>query len=283
MNPIEFKILQLLASYYTLTRAQIGRLSVPDDFDGRVTRRHLVNLRSKHLLNRTFMEVSNPESGLMGPVYYPSKDGCAFLAQECGDDKYRTVCTLTPQWQSLCHWVRVAESHILLDQAVAKIENVAVSQWFGEWDIVNPEEREPQKRFCLYTLLRESPKLVCVPDAAFLVDTKGNRKVFYLEQDRDTTKSAERVASHKCGGYAELANQGGHRRHFPAVNMENFSVLMIAPSERRRDALRKAVMQRSGAKLWKFASLTDLTAETMLVGNVWHSCDGSTGPLLKLE
>src|SRR5438105_368053 len=136
MNPTEFKILQLVAAYYTLTRAQITRLVIPSDSDGRVTRRHLLNLRSKHLVNRTHMEVSNPDAGLMGPVYYPSKEGCAFLAQECGEERYKSVCTLTPQWQSLYHWVRTAETHILLDKAVGRLDGVSVVQWFGEWDTV---------------------------------------------------------------------------------------------------------------------------------------------------
>ena len=141
--PIELEILKLVAAYYTLTRAQITRLLLPQDRDGRVTRRHLLNLRSKGLLNRTHMEVSNPDAGMMGPVYYPSRDGCAFLAQECEDDSYLSVCTQTPQWQSLYHWVCVAETHILLDQAVAKLDGVAVARWYGEWDVVNPLEREP--------------------------------------------------------------------------------------------------------------------------------------------
>ena len=73
--------------------------------------------------------------------------------------------------------------------------------------------RDLGAKYRLYTLLRESPKLVCVPDAAFLLDAHGHRKVFYLEQDRDTTKSAERVAAQKCGGYAGLEEVNGHRQH----------------------------------------------------------------------
>jgi hypothetical protein len=278
---IELDILKLVAAYYTLTRAQITRLLLPQDSDGRVTRRHLLNLRAKNLVNRTHMEVSNPDTGHMGPVYYPSKDGCTYLAQECEDVDYLSACTQTPQWQSLYHWVQVAETHVLLDQSVAKLDGVSVALWYGEWDVVNPQEREPHRRYRLYTLLRESPKLVCVPDAAFLLDAKGHRKVFYLEQDRDTTKSAERVAAQKCAGYAALEEVAGHRRHFPDATVEKFSVLMVAPTPKRREALRKAISQKPGGRLWKFASLSEWTVENLLTGDVWQSGTGECGPLLK--
>src|SRR2546425_389608 len=57
MNPIELQILRLVATYYTLTRAQITRLVLPTDQDGRRTRRHMLALRQMHLINRTHMEV----------------------------------------------------------------------------------------------------------------------------------------------------------------------------------------------------------------------------------
>jgi hypothetical protein len=281
MHPIEFQILQLVCRYYTLTRGQITRLLLPDDEDGRITRRHLVRLRQKNLINRTHMEVSNPDVGVMGPVYYPARDGCAYLAQECGDDTYFAVCTQTPHWQSLYHWVRVAETHVLIDRAAERLDGVLVATWYGEWDVLDPRGQEPQHRYRLYTLLRQTPKLVCVPDAAFLLDTLGHKKVFYLEQDRDTTKSADRVAAQKCGGYAGLAEVSGHRRHFPDMTVEAFTVLMVAPTTRRRDALRKAIGQKPGSRLWKFASLTDLTTDTLLTGDVWYPATGDAGPLIR--
>src|SRR5207237_793739 len=115
-----------------------------------------------------------------------------------------------PNWQHLYHWVAVADTHILLDQAAERTPGVSVDEWLGEWSVANPSAVAPEKRFRLYTLLRETPRLVCAPDAAFLLAKGGFRKVFYLEQDRDTTKSAERVAVSKCQGYAELAERSLH-------------------------------------------------------------------------
>jgi hypothetical protein len=227
------------------------------------------------------MQVVNPSQGAPAPVYYPSREGCAFVAQETGDERIRHSCTYTPTWQNLYHWVQVAETHILLDQSVNEAPGTTVAEWFGEWSVVNADEKQPERRFRLYTRL--SDKLVCVPDAAFLLEKGGHRKAFYLEQDRDTTKNAERLAAQKFNGYAELAKQIGHLRHFPNATVPDFAVLLIAPTTRRRDALQRALATKPGANLWKFASLTDLNPSSFLNGSVWHSTVGESGPLLKSE
>jgi Replication-relaxation len=291
----DLDVLASVARYYTLTRSQINRLHFPADFDGRITRRRLMLLHDEGMINRTHMQVANPSMGAPAYVYYPSAKGCAFLAQELRDDRYKSVCTLTPHWTYLYHWVAVAQTHILLDQAVARLNGVKldrwlaeapppggvnVEDWLSEWSIANPDEKEPDKRFRLYTKL--GPKLVCAPDAGFLLAKDGFRKAFYLEQDRDTTRSAERVAAQKCHGYAGLFERRLHiARHFPTTNVERFAVLFVAPSVNRRDALRKAFATRPAAWLYKFCAQTELSCETFLTAPIWHPCMGDPGALVK--
>src|SRR5213078_725086 len=130
------------------------------------------------------------------------------------------------------HWVEVAQTHITLDQSVAKHGGVNVDDWISEWSIANPDEKEPEKRFRLFTRL--GTKLVCAPDAAFLLERDGFRKAFYVEQDRDTTKSADRVAAQKCHGYAGLFEKRLHiGRHFPTTNVDKFTVLFVTPTSKR--------------------------------------------------
>jgi hypothetical protein len=278
-----------VARYYTLTRAQINRLHFPNDHDGRITRRRLNFLSGEGLINRTHMQVSNPANGAPAYVYYPSAKGCAFLAQELKDESFKNVCTLTPNWQYLHHWVAVADTHILIDQAVKRTRGVAIDGWFSEWDVVNADEKEPDKRFRLYVRLGQ--KLVCIPDAAFLLNNqvkvgenqfRSYRKVFYIEQDRHTTESADRVAAQKFNGYAALFEKRLHVGvHFPLANVEKFSVLVIAPTPNRRDALKLAFKKKADKSAWLylFASLPDLQPETVLTAPVWHSCDGNAYPL----
>jgi hypothetical protein len=275
-------VLLAAARYYTLTRQQIGQLCFPDDHEGRITRSRLQKLLGAGLIHRTRMEVINPSvaGGVGAPVYYPSRKGCEYLAQEFEDERFLTACTQSPNWQHLYHWVAVAQVHILLDQAAAKMRDVTVEDWLGEWSIANPDESLPEKRYRLYTVLSERPRIVCVPDAAFLLAKSGYRKVYYLEVDRDTTREANRVAAQKMPGYSGLASARGHLRHFPTTNVEKFSVLMIAPTPKRRDALLKAVKERAGSASWFFASMTELSAETFLTAPIFLNCQGEAKSLV---
>lgn len=281
LTPRDIQVVVSLARYYTLTRAQINRLHFPDDEDGRLTRRRLQILLESKLIQRTTMQVVNPAQGLPAPVYFPSREGCAFAAQETGDKRFLAACWQAPNWQNLYHAVQVAETHLLINRATERLQNLSVVDWYNESSVVNPDERLPEKRFRLYTRLTD--RIVCVPDAAFLLEKSGHRKVFYLEQDRDTTKNAERVAAQKHSGYALLAERAGQRIHFPTVTVPGFTVLMVAPTTRRRDGLRTAFGKYDGASLWKFASQTDFTPESILLAPVWHACDGTISALIKSD
>src|SRR5438309_2425231 len=129
----DLEVLSSVARYYTLTRGQINRLHFPADIDGRITRRRLRLLHDAKLINRTSMQVVNPSMGAPAYVYYPSANGCAFLSQEYPEFSYAHVCTLTPNWMYLYHWVEVAETHIYLDKAVMKYPGVTVFDWMSEW------------------------------------------------------------------------------------------------------------------------------------------------------
>ena len=276
----DLEVIASVARYYTLTRGQINRLHFVTDHDGRITRKRLKLISDEGLINRTNMQVVNPAMGAPAYVYYPSAKGCALLAQELKDERYKSVCTLTPNWMHLYHWVAVAQTHILLDQSVAKLTGVFVNDWISEWSIANPEEKEPEKRYRLFTRLGQ--KLVCAPDAAFLLEKDGFRKVFYIEQDRNTTESSDRVAAQKCHGYAGLFEKRMHiARHFPMANVEKFTVLFVTPSPNRRDALRASFSAKPAPWLYKFASQTDLTPETILTGPVWYPCVGNASALIK--
>ena len=95
---------------------------------------------------------------------------------------------MDPNWMFLYHFVEVAETHIALDAAVKLRPDVIVSTWYGERSVLDAHAKEPEKHYRLYELVSDpvAPRVVCVPDAAFLLAKDGHRKIFYLEQDRDT-------------------------------------------------------------------------------------------------
>lgn len=276
----DFAILLAVAKYYVLDRPQIQRLCVPSDNTGRVTRRRLQALVSAGLLNRHRAGFAYPSAAPVGSVYYPSARGCELLAEHMGDDQWLLTPTQCPQPHHVLHWLAVSETHIRLDQAIGQQSKVSLAGWINEWDIVNKDESEPAKRFRLYTLLRENPKLVCAPDAAFLLEVAMFKKVFYVEQDR-ATSGAMQVAASKCKGYAELTAQRGHAKHFSDTNVDTFTVLCVVPNARRREALRRAFSGKVGSDLWKFVADDELSAESFLHAPILYPVHGDPIPLVK--
>lgn len=276
----DIQVLLCLFRYYVLSRSQIQRLCFPGDQTGRVTRRRLQTLVDQKLIQRTEILVVHPDMPSPGPAYFSSPRGLQVLADYHGDERFLSGTTRSPQVYRLLHWLAVSETHMILDAALALHPHVKCRQFFNEWDVVNPEETEPQRRFRLYLLIHETPRLVCAPDAAFLLEMDGHRKAFYLEQDRNTSGTRQ-IAASKTKGYSVMAEQALHRKHFPDETIGVFNVLMIAPDERRRDALRKAIRDKPGAELWKFACIGDVLPETLFHEPVFFPCIGDPKPLLK--
>ncbi len=278
----DFSIVCAVTRYYVLNRQQVQRICLPDDRSGRITRRRLQALVDDKLINRLRVLVHHPVFGSPGPVYFPSPKGCELLAEHLEDERFLAGCTQPPQSHQVLHWLAVSETHIALDAAIAHQNQVQLGGWFNEWDVVNPEESAPERRFRLYTLLRESPRLICAPDSAFSLSVGPHRKAFYLEQDRNTS-GVRQVAASKTPGYAALAERQLHRRHFPDTTLDTFSVLAIAPTPQRRDSLRKALREKSGASLWKFAAASELSAEAFLFAPVFYPVEGEPTPLVRSD
>lgn len=276
----DIQILEDLVRYFVLSRPQIQRLRFPEDKNGRSTRRRLQMLVDLQFINRQHLLFAHPSGGSPASVYFPSRKGCELLFERSLNEHYLLTPTAAPIPYHINHWLAISETHIHLDYAIARQSDVFVEDWCNEWDICNKNETVPEKRFRLYTLLRDNPKLVCAPDAAFLLALSGYRKIYYLEQDRNTS-GVHQVASSKTKGYAVMAELNLHRRHFPQTNLDAFTVIMIAPSPKRRDALRYAIKDKPGANLWRFASATDVTPETFLFEPIFYPVDSEAVPLVK--
>lgn len=282
LTPRDLSVLTALARYYVLTREQIQRLCFDEDSSGRVTRRRLQAMVADGFINRHTLYPVLPTCGSPAPVYYPAKKGCETLAAHTGDDHFARACTTPPQPNNLLHWIAISEAHLTLDAALKRHPAVALTDWLNEWDVANKDESEPEKRFTLYTLLERSPRLVCAPDAGFVLEVNGHRKAFYLELDRGTV-SGIRLAASRPRGYAALAARCGHRRHFPTVTVDPFAIVLIAPSTARRDNLRKELADKPGASLWKIAAVQDFTPDQAIAAPIYYPCGaGEPTPLVRL-
>ena len=206
----KLNVLKAVCVYYALTRAQIQRIvGVKND---RVMRAILQQLCAAGLLQKTRMQAVNPTAGAPAPVYFPSRLGAELVAAEFGDERYLHVTTKTPDWTHLLHWIGVADFHILLDRAIDQEDAVELLGWFGEWDEINPDAKQPHERYRLFTLIREKPsRLVCAPDAAFALAVGQHSKIYYLELDRGTS-GIRQIANSKTPGYAALLAGRLHQR-----------------------------------------------------------------------
>ena len=271
----DFLILLALERYYVLNRQQIQRLVFPTDPNGRITRRRLQALVDEHLIHRQNTLFCHP-SAAPAPVYFPAPKGCELLAEHFEDPRYLLTPTAAPIPHHTFHWLAVSDTHIAIDEAIKRQDQARIEGWINEWDVVNKNESRPEKRYRLYTLIREHPRLICAPDAAFLLWIQGQTKVYYLEQDR-ATSGVQQIANSKTLGYAAMAEGQLHRRHFPETTHAEFSVLMVAPTPKRRDWLRRAMKGKQGADLWRFVAAADLIPDRLLYEPVYYGV-GSDEP-----
>jgi hypothetical protein len=278
----DMQVLLCLAQHHLLNRFQMQRLCFPTDKDGRVARRRLAALTEEGLIRKHYIQIVSQYDKPAGAIYLLTPCGCRFLADKKGMKDYLFKPVNLPHALHLSHQLAVAELHMILDSAISAQSQVTLEAWFNEFDIINPGEPDTEKHFRLFTEIQARPRLVCAPDAAFMLARQGKHFIFYVELDRGERNrgtNAKNIVLHKHRGYRELARLGLHQRHFPATNAESFSVLLIAPNAPRRDALRRAFGKKDPrlyrTDLWQFASMTDLSSKNMLETEIFYRCENS--------
>jgi len=272
-------LLLALARHFLLTRAKVQQLVCPPDKDGRQARRRLAALAAAGLIYRHTTLVASSHDAAPAPVYLLTSKGCQYLADKLGDASFLHKPVHLPHPLHLVHAMAVADLHIMFDAAVAAQTDVVLEVWFNEHDVVNAGEPDPAHHYRLRTKFAGEPEIICSPDAGFVLNRDGQRVAYYLELERGDGHrgtGARQLAERKCPGYAELARQKIYLNHFPGVEVDEFRVLLIVPHDRRRDAVRRAFAKKDPSQfrtdLWRFAAMTDLTAETFLTGEVFYHC-----------
>jgi len=281
----DIEVLTYLARYFILSTRQIRELAFPDDTTGRITRRRLNKMVAAEFLRKRRMQVVHPDDGSVTPVYHLTKLGREFLAGHLDDDTYLWKPVEPSQPQHLFHYLAVSETHRLFDRALKAHSEVRVPKWVNEDESVNPEEPDRAKRLQLGTKFDSGSKVICLPDAGFLLEYRDHRVVVYLEQDRDTFFH-DRVAARKSPGYRQLSTVRGHRKHFPETTLDFFFVLFVAPTRKRADQLRRAFAKKNHdqkvSKVYRFAAFEELNEENLFFDAMLSCCHhGERVPLIK--
>lgn len=279
----DIEVLASLAHYFILNSRQLREICFPEDSTGRVTRRRLSKMMHAGFVRKRNLHVVNPADGSTAPVYHLAKDGREFLAGHFDDETLLAKPLEPSQPQHLYHYVAVSETHSLFDKALRQHTDVTIPQWVNEDEFVNPDEPDKSQRRLLRTSF--DSRIVCLPDAAFLLGYQQQNVVVYLEQDRDTF-FYDRVAARKSPGYQQLLSKSVHQQHFPDTTLPFFFVLVVTPTAKRAEQLRRAFAKRNQdhdvQKTYRFASLDELNATNLLFEPMLSCCHHTERvPLIK--
>lgn len=276
LQPRDIALLADFGRYFMMNSRQVRELHFPNDKTGRASRRRLTLLTKEGYLRKRRMLVVHQQDGAASPVYHLDKAGRDFLAGHFDDEAFRLLPAEPSQPQHLYHYVAVAETHRLFDAAIKVTDQpVTMARWHNEDEIINPEAENKKDRRYLRTDFCESPKVVCIPDAGFLLDYGGHRVVIYLEQDRDTFFH-DRVAARKSRGYEQMLAAQGHKAHFSETTLEHFYVLFVTPTRRRADQLCRSFAKRNKdkdvARTYRFASFDEINKDNLLFEPMLTCC-----------
>lgn len=280
LTEFDMSTLKTLAFYYVLTRLQIQHLCNPGHASGRGTRKQLLRLRQAGLIIMHRMQITLPGMNGAAPVYYPTKKGAETLASYYGDDRFLATNTKHPRADRLAHWVAINDTRMLLEAAAPRVEGLKLKSWITEWETINKEDAIPNQ-YCLHTQLSENPPLSCSPDAGLLLEFRGQRCVYYLEQDRGTS-SPRQIAARKAKGYAGLLNRQCHRKHFPETTLDRFRVLLITTNGYRAKKTASEMKDKPGREAWLMMNQQDLTADNFFTGDVAIDHEGIIGPMIRM-
>lgn len=275
----DIRILETVARYYALSAAMLHRFCFPSRKDNRHTRRRLSELARAGYVRKSAINVAF-SSGNSGPAYTPTELGSEILATYYSDDAWLQTYVNPPRIDRLWHWIDVSWTHHIVHQACEQQPSVKLVQWVNEWQPATDENGNPSG-FALHSQFCESPPLSCSPDAAFLLEIAGHRKVYYVEVDRGTS-GAKRVASSKMPGFNELFLTARHKQHFPSATVDDFCVLLVTVDVNHRNRIKREVAKRTDLRpeLWMFASRDEFTPEQMLFGDIYIDHTGEVGPLV---
>lgn len=282
LTELDMSILAVIARYYVVTREQLQRLTGQESSSGRGMRKHLLRLRTAGLILMHRVQITLPGMNGAAPVYYATRKGAETLASYYEDDAFLATNTKHPRADRLSHWIAINDVRMLTEQAVERIPALQLVRWVTEWQTINPLDSK-SVQFCLHTQISELPPLSCSPDAAFLLQYKQHRKVFYVEVDRGTS-SPRQVAARKCKGYAALAAAKLHReKHFPETTLDSFRVLLFTTNAYRTQKTLEELRGKPGHELWLGIDLSNVQKETLISESIALDSAGTMGPLVHLD
>lgn len=252
----------------------------PEDEDGSVTRGRMRVLEKAGLAKSFRAQVLNPLANSTAPVWTITEAGACLLATRMADMSLLLNHQInTHAWQNFGHWVSITALLMKFRKALAKQDQVEMSNLFFEHDIISTDS-DPAKRFRLYTVTSEKPRrIVANPDFAFQIKLGNFRRAYYAEYETGSEESPARCAAKKSPGMFGMAQAALFNRHFPQAH--DMVALAFCPNLAWLQSMKKAMADKPGAALWRFVAVDQITADNFLDGNLFYTCDAGPMPFVR--
>ncbi|GEM_PF-3377985 len=269
-TPRDWQICQALFRYKFLLTSQIRDVVLAHDADCSITRRRLRRMEYGKLVRRRGAELGNTPNITTAPIWTLTEHGACRLGTETGDERYFTFQEPKSPWINLTHNVRCSQVAILMDQALVKQDRLRITALYFESDVIRVEANSTSQRCKLFTEIETaSKKVVCAPDFGFEIEAGTQRRGYLCELETGSDGSPARIAARKSPGIAALAATQKWKEIFPQAT--SFAALMFVPHAGWRNALRKAMQDKPGAELWRFAAVNELTADNFFSSPVFYT------------
>jgi hypothetical protein len=266
---------------YRVSTVALLREDVAPDCDAAIVRGRMRNLDALGFAKSFKAQILNPVANSTAPVWTITESGACWLATHMGDMRLLLDSELNARaWQNYGHWAAITALLMKFNKALERQSEVEMTALFFEHDIIRPDENDLSKKFRLYTITSEQPRrIVANPDFAFEIKFGNFRRAYYGEYETGSEESPARCAARKNQGAFGLAQAGLFKRHFPqATDMVS---LAFCPNRPWLESMRKAMKDKPGASLWRFAAVDQITAENFLHGDLFYTCADGPLPFVK--
>ena len=234
---------------------------------------------------------SNGDRGRV-PAIHCLTDRGADAVEAAGEARPRRVLHGEPKPETFHHRLAVIKARLAMDDA-CEAARWLKPVWIMEHDrcptAVAPDKPLLHQRWLYHAFSVDNKTITCLPDAVSLLriprdprrpTTNTSDLVAYWEIDCSTERRTQIV--NRLPGYAALVEHQGYRRYWPQLHGPSVRVFWVCRSSERVTALCERVKDAPVAKVFRFTTADELTAEAALLRPIWRDVGGTRREIVRL-
>ncbi len=283
-TPRDLAILSEFGEVGLLDTVTVRARHFPADRTGRACLRRLRRFADQGLVRplsplATFME------GRLPIVYCLTPRGGEVITELTGHAPQRMF-SRDPRAESIPHRLGVAKLQLVVKDACRR-QRFDAPRWILEHDARsgNGAGATFAERFVLYeTFETDTGTISCRPDASCLLtiaSASGTAHPIVIYWEFDRSSESLKQFSRKLPGYHALLSANSVAVHWPTAHEPIVCVFVVTPSKERRDHLAKLLRDRPGSEAFRFATVSDLTADAFFTAPIWYTTAGESRSILR--